>query len=449
MSTPSPKHDTVFQSDDGGTPDDWTALIVDDGQHGEDLTSGTTYGYLTGGGAGRYTVAGGFCVVARVTLHTTTTRMILNFRDGTVDEFTFRMATGSVLRLRINDTTILDVNIPSLPTSPTTHTCVVSVCGTPNPLTTGATDAFWYEMRCWNESNSNEVSGNSIAGPAIDISGSPDVVWGAQTTAGANEFTGEIIDLYYGARFHSSIEILRDWITAASAPTLTADAPIEIPVPDTSSGFASSDECVGPALSLAAASLHNNSLLTASPVVNMIPVVQTFQQGTQPDTTRWASDNVQDTDVTWYWVGAYAWYPPVGLNYNKLKCHVHLQAYDSGVSGPYTTRVRVYSMSAHPDSLDLAIPGESPAEELTYYYDTQSSSTDHGSGATGGEWLTFSSFPIARAPGEEHTFIGVAVRIVTGSGTPSEHRWRLRAVHVEPVAEEADNPGVGDGLHFG
>src|SRR5688572_1090192 len=65
MPTPAPKHDTVFQSDDGGTPDDWAALSTDDSGNGLNLTNGTTKGSRLAAAAGSFTASPEFNVTIR------------------------------------------------------------------------------------------------------------------------------------------------------------------------------------------------------------------------------------------------------------------------------------------------------------------------------------------------------------------------------------------------
>lgn len=438
MPTPTPKHDTVFQSDDGGTPDDWTALIVDDAQHGEDLTSGTTYGYRTGANSARYTVADGWCVQARVEAHTTSNGAIFARDDAGTVNLGFGFDGASGVNFVVNGSTLKTLTIASLPTSPTTDTVVIHWAGIPNPLTTGASDAYHNEIRIWNEDNSNAVVGTNFTSAIPDLSTPPDTIWGAADTSGTSAYDTDVIDLAYHARFHSTTEAYRDWISAASAPTLTGDAPIEVPVPDEGSGFGRSPELVGPVHAMAAAASRRNKLLTASPLINTVMLDDPWESGTTPDITQFGGTKVPG-ETTWYWYGQFSYLCPIEWTYNRLKPWVHVQMNDTGTGGPYTFNCRVYSMSAHPYANDLSFPGIEPLDTVEYYYSEKTLAADHGNGTTGGAWMDFDPTLIARMSDGEHTLIGLAIKI-TGGTTPSENEFRIRALSLEPLfVEEASS----------
>lgn len=446
MPTPSPKFDTVFQSDDGGTPDSWSSLARDESQNNDDLVEETDWAYELGANAARFTNEE-INVTIRFDHNTNDSGFLYNRRSGSSNIQGLR-ANASSVTLFIDGSQVLEVDIPgSLPSSGGDD-IVISYSARPNPLTTGSSDAYYNEIRMWNETD-DAVSGGSVTSTAPDVS-DVDIIFGARGTPGGVDYTGEVIDIAYSDKFHSTEETYTNWIATPSSEAETAEAPIEVPFPPTDT-LDASDEIAGPVYTLGAASAVRNGLMTASPQVNSLPMssLPDFFEGTEPTPARWRSDNVPTSDGnTWHWIGQYTWYPPVGLNVNRFYCRVHLQAFDSGTDGPYETFIRVYSMNAHPDSLELALPQEDEDDAIEYFFAGASSTTDHGSSDTGGEWLEIGDIKIARAPGEQHTMIGVAARIGTGT-TPSEHRWRLRAVTVEPMTTAATNPGDADGLAGG
>lgn len=449
MPTPASKHDTVFQSDDRGTPDDWGNLSVDTSGNGNDLTDGGTKGHILAASAGDFTADPEFNVTLRFNHNTGDTAGYIFSRQivGLTERHGILVgnASSTSLQFVVNNGIVGTMTMPGSFPASGGDDVLLSWSGRPNPLTTAAGNAMFNEVRCWNETD-GIVEGITFMSTIPNTLATADVVFGARHGAlGTQDYGGRVIDICYSTRFHSSTETYANWIATPATPTLTARAPIEVPVPDVASNFGAEDELVGPQYALAAASAIRNGALTLSPLVNTIPMLgqAAFDDGT-PDVARWRSDNVPASGVdTWYWLGAFSYYPPAGRNFNRLKVHLQIQYTDPQGDD---TQFRVYSMNAHPDSLELAIPGETPADTLEYYYSTVTipAATDDGSGTTGGDWYAFDPIKVARAPGDEHTMICIAV--LPASGGPD---YRIRAVHVEPLIVDADSPGDIDGLDFG
>lgn len=447
MPTPAPKHDIVFQSDDGGTPGTWAAaLVVDDSGNGNTLTqgvTGNTKGYILAASAGDFTVTPEFSVTLRINHNTGNTNGYIYSRQnaGSGERHGIRM-DGADVDFVINNSVVLTHTLTGLPGSGGDD-LLIMWSGRPNPLTTGASDAVHNVFRIWNETDGT-VSGGTFSSAVASDLGAADLVFGGRNTGIATQdYSGEVIDIAYGTRFHSPTEQWANWIGTPAAFTPTGRTPIEVPMPDAASGFGNEDELVGPVFALTAASARRNGLLTASPLVNAIPgrSLPTFLDG-DPLPLRWTSTNVPASGAdTWYWIGQLTYYPPAARNCNRLKVHLHIQYTDPQGDD---TLVRVFSMNAHPDRLDLALPTEQPADTLEYYYATATidAATDDGNATIGGSWYAFDPIKIARAPGDEHTLIGIAV--LPASGGPD---YRIRAVHVEPLVVDDDEPG--DGLDLG
>lgn len=448
MPTPSPKHDTVFQSDDGGTPDNWAALVVDDSGNGNTLTDGTTKGSLLAAAAGDFT-ATEWNVTIRFDHNTGDASGYIFSRQQPAG--TQRMgilvgnASATSLEFVINNAIVGTMTMPGTYPASGGDVTVVSWSGRANPLTTGAANATHNEVRCWNETDL-QVEGLNFSSAVISGLGTADVVFGARHAGLATQdYGGQVHDVHYGTRFRSSTETFNDWIQTAAAPALTGDAPLEVPVPDTASGFGAEDWLAGPVYALSAAATVRNGAITLSPLVNTIPMYgePPFHSGV-PDPARWQSDNVPNAGALDYrWVGAHTYYCPVPHNCNRLKVYLHIQVTDPQSDD---TLFRVYSLNAHPDSLELAIPGLESADELEYYYSTITidAAEDHGSSSLGGAWYSFDPIKIARAPGDEHTLVAIAVS-ADAAGTD----YRIRSVHVEPLRVEANNPGDVGGLDLG
>lgn len=449
MPTPSPKHDTVFQSDDGGTPDDWAALSVDDSGNGNTLTDGGTKGHILAASAGDFTADPEFNVTLRFNHNTGDTAGYIFSRQivGLTERMGILVGNASTTSLQfvVNNGIVGTMTMPGSFPASGGDDVLLSWSGRPNPLTTAAGNAMLNEVRCWNETD-GIVEGITFTSTIPNTLSTADVVFGARHGAlGTQDYGGRVIDICYSTRFHSSTETYANWIATPATPTLTGEAPIEVPVPDVASGFGNEDELVGPQFALGAASAIRNGAMTLSPLVNTIPMLGQgpFHSGA-PDPSHWRSTNVPASGAdTWYWIGAHSYYCPVPLNCNRLKVHLQIQ-YDDPLGSD--SEFRVYSMNAHPDSLELALPGETPADALDYYYSTVTiaAATDHGNGTTGGAWYEFDPIRIARAPGDEHTMIAVAVHPAGVGASPD---YRIRAVHVEPLIVDAGTPG--DGLDLG
>lgn len=438
MPTPSPKHDTVFQSNDRGTPDNWSQLVLDQTGRGNDLTEGADHGSLLSAAAGDFAADGESNITIRANINEDNTGFLYCRRDAD-QRHALNLIAADSIRAIVNGTVEQTVALPGSFPSPGGDDFVISWSGRANPLTTGASDAHYNELRIWNETD-GVVAGASWTGETPSLGGA-DLAFGARDPAGNNSFDGEVIDIAYSTRFHSTTETHANWIATPSAPTLDGDAPIEVPTPNVDSGFGDQDWLVGPTFSLGAAGARRNGPLVLSPLLNSIPMLST---GTflddVPDPSRWSSDNVPSAGAdAWNWIGQFTYYPSAGVNFNRLKCWVHLQ-----IDGPFAddSFLRIYSMNAHPDSLELAIPGEPAADSLEYFHAqvTMPSAQTDGAAATGGAWYEFDPIKIARAPGDEHTLIAVA--LLAGDPTLS---WRIRALHVEPLIVA---PDAGD-IDFG
>lgn len=443
MPTPSPKHDTVFQSDDGGTPDDWAALSVDDSGNGNDLTDGTTKGHILAASAGDFTASPEFNVTIRFNHNTGDTAGYIYSRQivGLTERHGILVGNASTTSLQfvVNNGIVGTMTMPGNFPATGGDDVLLSWSGRPNPLTTAAGNAMLNEVRCWNETD-GFVEGITFTSTVPSSIASADVVFGARHGAlGTQDYGGRVIDIHYGTRFRSTTETYNDWIAAAPAFSPTGQTPLEVPVPDVASGFGAEDWLAGPVYGLSAAAAMRNGIMLASPLVNTIPMYGqgTFHDGA-PDPSRWTSTNVPASGAdTWRWIGAHTYYCPVGYQCNRLKVHLHIQYTDPQGDD---TLVRVYSLNAPPDSLELALPGEESDDEQRFFYKeiTIPAATDDSNGTTGGDWYSFAPMKIARAPGDEHTVIAIA--ILPASGGPD---YRIRAVHVEPLPVDPDGPGDG------
>ncbi len=295
-----------------------------------------------------------------------------------------------------------------------------------DPLNSGSMRS---EVRIWDHATSAFLSGISWthADPSI---GATDIIWGAQVTAGTNGTGGTLRGAGYLLHDTSELQVYRDRMTSAAAPTLVGDTAMEVPMPDWSSNFGEQGEPAGPTHYVGAAAVAENHLLLASPLVNI--------QWNDPDETRYST---MATDAWWmappsgdgYMGIPWLWRRPVPRTVNKMRVRAFVHSGRSSGAAENTVYLTAWSCSRN--------PGIDSETLLASYSDTQSFGpvNDTLSGSPG-RWVTFDTIRLARDE-DDFTWLLFSVE-VTGPSSGTQNVTIISA-SMEPISE-ADTDAIGE-----
>ncbi len=124
------------------------------------------------------------------------------------------------------------------------------------------------EVRAWDADTGNFSDGVSWTHPEPPGLAGADIIWGAQVTAGTNSTGGTLQGAGFLLHGAGSVQVHRDRVSAAAAPTITGDTAMESTIPDVGSGFGDQDTPAGPTHYIGADAVVANHLLLVSPLVN-------------------------------------------------------------------------------------------------------------------------------------------------------------------------------------
>lgn len=116
-----------------------------------------------------------------------------------------RLASGGVVDLYVNGSSVLSHTIANL-TAATDEDIVISWAMEPNPLTTGASDAYRSELHVWNITLGTYESSSATHAQQTSPGAGVAFVWGARNTSDGSPFTGSMYEVRLCSSFHSSTE---------------------------------------------------------------------------------------------------------------------------------------------------------------------------------------------------------------------------------------------------
>lgn len=275
------------------------------------------------------------------------------------------------------------------------------------------------QIRVW-RSDGSLIVGLDWTHNEPDTAGT-DCIFGAQVTGGTNGTGSTLYGAGYLLHDTSPIQVYRDRLSEASAPTLTGETSMEVPVPSSLTVFGQQDSAAGPTHWAAAQSVAASHLLTVGPLVNRQwvapPALIWGVIGTDPWFTL-SPDGVSYLCLGWLWRR------PVPRSVSRVIVRAFVR---SGRSG--TTTENSVTMSAWSFDRQPGIDADPPA----YYTASESFGpvNDTNTG-TPGRWLEFQPIRIARTSNNRNTWLGLSVRVTGASG--SVQNVAVLAVTIEPIA---------------
>lgn len=308
-----------------------------------------------------------------------------------------------------------------------------------NPLTTGASDAARSELRCYNRSSGGYVQ--HVVTHAMPSAAAATAIWGARTTAGADAFDGQLLELRWSVgRFHPASETREDFVALTAPPTLVFESRREVPVPTRDSDVGAHGQFAGPVYQAVAAALHQTDLRQAGAIV-----AELYRSPATLDNSPLTVRRLDDPDGDGFILhGSFLVHRPVPRPANRLQVRVHVQAWRVDAELPSPITIRCYSMARTP----LGLAGNAgPLPAWTRFYQEVEVEANDGSGTTGGAWYTFDPLRIARDGTGDGTYLALAWSVGGDAELADNQRFRIRAWTVEPgiVDTAGDLPlgGIG------
>ncbi len=281
------------------------------------------------------------------------------------------------------------------------------------------------EVRAWNVESGAFVDGMSWTHPAPAGLAGSDIIWGAQVVAGTNGTGSELRGAGYLLHGAGSVQVHRDRVSMAAAPTLTGETAMEHPMPSWSSNLGVQDRPAGPTHYLAAQAVSANKLMLVSPLVNVQWHAPTLVPWAFMQSSAWwhlAPDGDSFIGLPW------TWRRPVPQMVSHVRPRVFIE---SGVAeGPDTTstiNITVWSCNRN--------PGQNSAIPLTSHSVTETF-TDVAADSSG-IWIDFDDLRISRTANGERTWLAVSIE-ASGVGAPNLG-LSIHAVTIDPISlEETD-----------
>ncbi len=428
------KDSTLYYAERAGGA--FSVLGTDLSQYLDNQTVGASWTYEATP-ASRFNVIDYWCVEVEVDATNANTGRFINYGTtagnsalalrygntaGVVDAI---MSTGGVA------TVVGQLTLPSV--SGSAQRFIIAWAAEPNPFTTGASDAMRSELRAWNISAGTYAQ--SVFTHYVRTSGTSDLVWWANSTAGTNAFTGTPHMCRFSAgRFISATETHEDHVATTSAPTITGQTRIEQPVPEPGSVLADPAQFAGPVLAHVASNVRNADLRTLSPIVNEAYLERISYAGADfagaPE--QW-SRAAPDTDYTL--LGAYTFLRRVPPRVDYVQVRVNAQQWRVGAGDDNRIHFRVWSMNRPPQPVGSSVADHDAAlvayatSEATAYLEI-----DHGSTASDGEWVDLGLCRVARnSEGRTWFVFGMWLEDVSMEGLMDDNRVRIHALSIDPV----------------
>lgn len=359
------------------------------------------------------------------------TGVLFRHRQTTTGNSTQQLTLGAsgLLTAVVNDST---ANTYTIANWPGLGSATFIVCWTtePNPLTTGASDAYRSELHIF-QTDGSSYELDTFTHAQFQDSPAGRFLYGAQNTGGFNAFSGTILACRMCKFYHSPTETRETWVAQSSAPTLAGVERLPIPVLNRSEISQLDDgEYAGPAHAMAGEHVKRVDLALAGPIVNeYFTSSGRANEFTDPTSfTTYISDGTAPREsVTAYTYAQLAFYRPVMPWCNRARVRVFFQQrQSSGV--PDNIDMYVFS-SSH---ISYKRTSQWSPDSVEAYYVTETINSAHGSAADGGEWLEFTNnLKLARdLDGFTYILLGF-----------SETTWtnefvRIKAVCVTPIIDE-------------
>ena len=292
------------------------------------------------------------------------------------------------------------------------------------------------EVRIWElDGTPSFMSGVSWTHDTPDLDGVP-IVWGALVTSGTGGTGGTLLGAGFLLHDTSHLQVYRDRVAMAAAPTLEGDTSMEVPMPSRGSNLGGSGRPAGPTLYVAAGAVNANRLLLASPLVNV--------QWHEPDHVTygsigslewWAESPTGDGYIGLPWT----WRRPVPRTVDKVKVRAYVSSSRSGATNENSVTLTALSCDRN--------PAADSEDDLLYYSANETFGPVNDSAtSTHGRWVEFESVRIARNA-NDMTWLHLGVEVTGASAT--EQTVTVYAVTIEPLSvNEEDDDAIG-GIGFG
>jgi len=384
-------------------------MAVDNGGWETDLTVDT--GVLIESSSSRADLPGERTIDVRIQTDTGDSGHLYTYGNGSLST-----SFGDVI-CEVNGSDIITYTVEEMGGS--AEDFVISWAIEPNPLTTGASDAYRSDL--WVHNIDQDTWEHATATHAESTATAEDMVW-LGSAPGSDQFTGVAYELRLCSAYHSSTETDETFSAVSSSPTLAGVERIESPVPTRASGVGDDGMYAGPVEAMAAIAVAANDLLMAGPAVNEVC------RGAFANDSDLTMVDPDDVDFTMHL--EFLRRRPVAPSSNRARVRVFLQQDAVGVAA---MDVRCYCANAPGP---IAHPSASPDDYERYYVEA-TRAADDGVGSSGGAWVDLGDVRLARDT-QGYCWFWL------GFDADSIDYWRIRAWTVEPVQETAgDVPGGG------
>ena len=428
IASPQDAPDCIFHSE--SATGDFGELATDNSWYDDDLTENAAGNIAyEDPAAGRFNLRERFTFDVRLQADDTDNGglwLIQETAEGAT-HLLLRISSGGNIIYDFDGTEIIDQAIESWPGGgDPTATYTISVAMEPNPLTTGASDAYRTEVVVINESLPI-VTEKVVATHAqpIDRTSSQFVIGAASTSelfgniVGNTRYTGTILEVRVSSSFHTVTETVETFVdTTITPPTHAGIEFTEQPMPTVSSGAGSNGVFAGPIGMMGALSVRHTRSLLLSPLVNEL--ISDEASTLLPIDS---SDPTDEIDTGNFAYMGYLWRRPVPPGVNRLKCRMQIQSDNDGGSNEAIV-VRVYSMNA-PGTQSR--PSTSPPQDSRYFVEATVPARNDGIGPIGGSWLDFSNLLRIATDYDGFTYLAISLQDTVN------HRIYIRSVSIDPV----------------
>lgn len=284
-----------------------------------------------------------------------------------------------------------------------------------DPLNAGQSRS---QVRVWDGTNTTFLDGVDWTHTTPSVAGT-DLIWGAQVVGGTNTTGATLLGAGYLLHATSPLNVLRDRVTAAAAPTLTGDATIELPVPDFASGIGDQGRLAGPTHYTAAGALDADRLLMVSPLVNKQWEDADSINFTALGASPWFALSPDGTSALGI---PFLFRRPVPSTVDQVKVRVFI-AGGSSLGSNVTVDVTAWSFSRNPVVAGDPLVSDSDTQSFGPVNDTTSGNA--------GRWLEFDPITIAREDNEGFSWFGVSIEFTAGGGPNSD--FTVRSITVEAL----------------
>lgn len=410
------KQDTTFL----GKADsyDYAALANDRSGEATDFTDNSTY--MSGGSSVLWTTEGGVEFVADISTAETNDTLFSSTGGASTLSLKVTEATGVwTLDATINGSVSAQITITSLLT------------GSDRRFAIG-----WFTRAYKDTTGAGDAYESILMIKRIGASGYAQHQW-THAVISSTGWTGcdvgngwgnTIYQARFSRRWHTSTEMVEDFVERSATPSAAGVTRVEMLVPDRDSGFGAEGELAGPVHSIAAAGVWKHDLRMLSPILNEAyrnPVDFTDSYSPVDESLEWMWRTVTtDYNMGLMFLGG----RPVPEIANRIKARVHVKTWmTSGTIVPLD--VRFFTFNKLPTTTDLSLFRDISYEQR---YATSTIEIDHVDAGTAGSWLDFTALQPMLDP-FGYTYLALAFRINNGSSA-ANFRFNVNAFVVEPLS---------------